>query len=259
MLGSSPTNFPRNPLSLTNTIVAKANPDLIQVKPVLETGNSDQMVANFSNDWNDFKRVLRKGEVACAIRPELVTEKGLLSLIDEQIDVTNRMHHKIERASDEALKGMARLIQEDEDPGLKKKADPQLLESLMNLGRGGNLMSDFKWDQDAAKAHFTPMSPVRFVPDGANSLLNTITVPFNRNTSNTLGATGPNIYNELDSSMLRGFNDYSFDGLYLRSRQTSQMFVPVTVSDKDGAETSRKGSEDHRPSPVKLTKEGNVK
>lgn len=259
MVGSSPTNFPRNPLSLTNTMVAKANPDLIQVKPVLEGGSNDQLVANFSNDWNDFKRVLRKGEVACTYRPELVTEKGLLSLIDEQIDVTNRMHSKIERASDEALRGMVKLIQEDDDPGLKKRTDPLLLESLMNLGRGGNIASDFKWDQDLSKAHFTPMSPVRFVQDGTNSLLNSITVPFNRNTSNTLGASGPNIYNELDSSMFRGYNDYSFDGLYLRSRQTSQMFVPVTVTGKDGTEVSRKGSEDLRLPSVPVAKEGNVK
>lgn len=248
--GPTPSNFPRNPLSLTNTLAAKNNPELIQVKPVVDNP-PNEVITNFTSDWNDFKKVLKKGEVACAVRPEFLTEKGLLNLIDEQIDVTNRLYHKIERASDEALKGMVRVIQEDDDPGLKKRADPQLLESLVNLGRGtSNVVGDFRWDQEAFRSQVGPISPVRFAEGGGNSLLDTLTAPINRHPSNTLGNSALNLYPDLDTSFSRNPNDNSFDGLYLRSRQTSQTFMPLLLTDKEAVEPSRKGSEDLRRPPL---------
>ena len=245
-LGHGGGHFPKNPLSLTGTMVAKQGGDGIKVKPVFDLTKNDPSVNEVKADFSNWINVMRKGEPKSLSHLDPNNERNMLSFIDEQIEVTNKLYHRVEQASEETIKQFKKSVLDE-----KEKVNPFLLNSILSLGREpSNMTSDFKIDFDNIRANFTPthMSPVRYQGEGQASLLNTITMPFDRGQSTVFSALGGGL-GEMESSMLKVLNDPTHEWLNMKSRQSSQMFVPIPNPNANPNDSSRRNS-DEQGSPV---------
>lgn len=219
--------FPRNPISLTNTIVSKNNSQKVHVRL---TGGSGAQASSFENDWRQYLATAGKGDLFGDGREEETRDSRFLELIDHQLELTQRIQSQIEKANPERFDKMKKFMAaEDERLGRGRFDNSNLFETIVSSYNPGpsQTQPDARTDPEAPRVAFQSLSPTRFPQEPAASLGNTFLNPAtDRKESNLFGSIAGNGCGDGDLQFNRGFSELNFD-LLNKSRATSGFFFPL--------------------------------
>lgn len=235
------TDFPKNPLSLTNTLVQKSSGDKLYVKPNNpQSQHSLPTEADFHNDWRQYTLGVGRSDSSFLGKNK---EAKLGDLIDDRLLLTNRIQSQIERADEETFNRMKQhIIAEEERMGRSFGEGMNLFESLTGNKNGTH---HYLLDApDTGRPNFAPISPVRFPNESSASLMNTLVgKDHDRPAQSLLASIAPGHFIDHEISMNRGYSQLSFDNLG-QSRNTSYIFQPLHFYEEE--ESRRKMSDEKK-------------